>query len=293
MALLRRKRPENAPGNLFVDDSCIDCDTCRWMAPSVFDRVGDMSAVTHQPAAHEEELLAMQALLACPTASIGQQKRSKTLGEAQASFPLKIEGDVYHCGYHSPHSFGATAYFLRRPGGNWLIDSPRFTRTLVRKLEEMGGVKRMFLTHSDDVADHELYHQHFGCERILHRGDAQGGLSRMEMLLEGREPIELAAGMRALPVPGHTQGSAVLLVDQTYAFTGDHLAYSARLTHLYAFRSACWFSWEELTASMERLARHSFRWVLPGHGRRYQVPDAEAMKREMERCISWMRRNPA
>ena len=31
-----------------------------------------------------------------------------------------------HLGYHSPLSFGATPYFIRRPGGNIMIDSPRF-----------------------------------------------------------------------------------------------------------------------------------------------------------------------
>ena len=35
----RDRRPENVPGDLFVDHTCIDCDTCRWMAPGVFDAV--------------------------------------------------------------------------------------------------------------------------------------------------------------------------------------------------------------------------------------------------------------
>src|SRR5205807_1309544 len=36
------RRPENAAGDLFVDSSCIDCDTCRWMAPATFARAGRM-----------------------------------------------------------------------------------------------------------------------------------------------------------------------------------------------------------------------------------------------------------
>ena len=44
-----------------------DCDTCRWMDPATYGRVGDMSAVTRQPKTLEEREKAMQALLTCPT----------------------------------------------------------------------------------------------------------------------------------------------------------------------------------------------------------------------------------
>lgn len=35
--------------NLFVDESCIDCDTCRWMQGTTFASEGGKSAVIHQP----------------------------------------------------------------------------------------------------------------------------------------------------------------------------------------------------------------------------------------------------
>ena len=53
MAQLKARRPENVDGDFFVDTSCIDCDTCRWMAPDVFGRDGDMSAVHTQPTTSE------------------------------------------------------------------------------------------------------------------------------------------------------------------------------------------------------------------------------------------------
>ena len=37
-----------------------------------------------------------------------------------------ISFQVMHLGFHSALSFGATPYFIRRPGGNIMIDSPRF-----------------------------------------------------------------------------------------------------------------------------------------------------------------------
>jgi hypothetical protein len=36
MADPARRLPENATGDFFVDATCIDCDTCRQVAPSVF-----------------------------------------------------------------------------------------------------------------------------------------------------------------------------------------------------------------------------------------------------------------
>ena len=42
MADIVRKRAENIEGSFYVDDTCIDCDTCRWIAPKVFREDGGM-----------------------------------------------------------------------------------------------------------------------------------------------------------------------------------------------------------------------------------------------------------
>ena len=36
MANPKKRVPENVPGDFFVDSTCIDCDTCRQIAPAVF-----------------------------------------------------------------------------------------------------------------------------------------------------------------------------------------------------------------------------------------------------------------
>lgn len=54
MATLERKRLENIEGNFYVDSSCIDCDTCRWMAAEIFNRQGSQSAVYQQPTTDRE-----------------------------------------------------------------------------------------------------------------------------------------------------------------------------------------------------------------------------------------------
>jgi glyoxylase-like metal-dependent hydrolase (beta-lactamase superfamily II)/ferredoxin len=286
MAHLTQRRPENVDGDFYVDQTCIDCDTCRWMAPEIFAREAGRSAVHHQPTDDAERLRAMQALLSCPTASIGTVDKPRDIKTAQFSLPTPIAENVYHCGYHAESSFGAASYLIQRPDGNVLVDSPRFAPPLVKRLEAMGGIRYLYLTHRDDVADHQKYRDHFGCDRILHRDEINQGTQSVEIKLTGSDPIQLDSELLILPVPGHTKGHTVLLY-QRFLFTGDHLAWSSRFNHLIGFREACWYSWEELKRSMEKLSHYSFEWVLPGHGRRYHA-DAKTMHQEMQKCLAWM-----
>lgn len=66
------RSPDNAPGSYYVDESCIDCDQCRVMAPEIFGRNEDtgLGYVKRQPVTEDEILLADEALAACATNSI-------------------------------------------------------------------------------------------------------------------------------------------------------------------------------------------------------------------------------
>ncbi|MEO1147085.1 MAG: MBL fold metallo-hydrolase [Cyanobacteria bacterium J06638_22] len=287
MAHLQDRRAQNVEGDFYVDSSCIDCDTCRWMAPEIFSRTDSQSSVHHQPGDEKERLAALQALLACPTASIGTVEKPTDMKQAQASVPTLISENVHHCGYHSEKSYGAASYFVVRSQGNVLIDSPRFTPPLVKQLEAMGGIQYMYLTHRDDVADHQKFHDHFGCDRILHADDVSHDTQSVEIQPSGTEPYAIADDLPVIPVPGHSKGHTVLLYNNQYLFTGDHLAWSVQLEHLYAFRRYCWYSWQRQVESMKRLLDYSFEWVLPGHGRRYHA-DKATMSAEMQHCVKWM-----
>ncbi|MBE9144323.1 MBL fold metallo-hydrolase [Planktothrix mougeotii] len=287
MAKFKLRRSQNVSGNFYVDETCIDCDTCRWMAPEVFNRENEQSAVYHQPTTQIEQEHALQALLSCPTASIGSVEKPSEIVKIQQMFPLLIEDNVYHCGYHSQASFAATSYFIQYPQGNILVDSPRFTPALVKRLEALGGVRWMYLTHQDDVADHQKFHDHFGCDRILHQDEIQEGTKDIEVKLIGTDNIQLSDDLLIIPVPGHTKGHTVLLYQNKFLFTGDHLAWSNTLQQLYAFPDYCWYSWTTLINSMQKLLNYSFEWVLPGHGRRYHT-DAVTMQQQLQICISWM-----
>jgi len=290
MAAVSKRLPGNAPGEFFVDSTCIDCDACRWIAPQVFDALGDHSRVHRQPVSGPDARAAELALVACPTGSIGTLSK-RDLRTARGAFPIVVDGDVHHCGYHARSSFGAASYLIRRPrerGGNVLVDSPRFSAPLVARLEALGGVALMFLTHADDVADHERFRERFGCTRVMHAADAAAETRGIERWIEGDESIDLDPELRAIPVPGHTAGSTCLLYRGTYLFSGDHVAWSESRRRVYAFRDACWFDWDAQCRSMERLSRHEFEWILPGHGRRCRFP-RERMREEMARCVEWMR----
>jgi glyoxylase-like metal-dependent hydrolase (beta-lactamase superfamily II)/ferredoxin len=269
---------QNVPGDFYVDSTCIDCDACRIFAPAVFSDAAEQSFVFHQPETAEELLAAQKALVSCPTSSIGAAQSARAALDA---LPELVDGDVHRCGYAAESSFGAISYFLR--GSQILIDSPRFAQPLVKRL---GSVRRLLLTHQDDIADHEKFRERFGCERVLHADDARG--RTFELTPHGNEPIDLGDDIVMIPTPGHTRGHAVFLYGGKYLFTGDHLAWSERRGHLYAFRNACWYSWTEQIRSMERLLDYSFEWVLPGHGRPIHLPRAE-MHASLERCVEWMR----
>jgi glyoxylase-like metal-dependent hydrolase (beta-lactamase superfamily II)/ferredoxin len=273
MASLAKALPSNVPGEWFVDSTCIDCDTCRQLAPRVFGEADGCSYVQEQPKDVESETTALQALVACPTGSIGTRGRNAAK-VAMADFPLHIEGEVSYCGFASPKSYGGSSYFVRQPGGNWLVDSPKFLPQLTRKFEAAGGLRYIFLTHRDDVADADRYARHFGARRIIQRLelDAQPDA---EWVLEGEEAVDLADGFTAIPTPGHTDGHMVLLFKNRYLFTGDHLAWDRDAQRLTAFRDYCWFSWSKQARSMARLLDYHFAWILPGHGQRVCLSEQE------------------
>jgi glyoxylase-like metal-dependent hydrolase (beta-lactamase superfamily II)/ferredoxin len=289
MARAQARLPENVPGDIFVDSTCIDCDLCRQLAPGVFAQSArGLSFVQRQPGSPEERRRAMMALVTCPTASIGSLSRTPA-AEAVASLPEAIEPDVYFCGFASADSYGASPYLIVRPEGNVLVDSPRAAEPLMRRIEALGGVRTLFLTHADDVADHRRWHERFGCTRVMHEADLGRGTRDVEQPLRGLEPTPLAADLVAIPVPGHTAGSTALLYRERFLFTGDHLWWSPSYGRLHASRGVCWHSWPEQLRSLARLRDFRFEWVLPGHGRRHHAASPGAMRADLDRAIADLR----
>jgi glyoxylase-like metal-dependent hydrolase (beta-lactamase superfamily II)/ferredoxin len=272
---------ENVDGPFFVDSTCIDCDTCRQLAPATFGETGQFSFVRVQPRDAAEEGAAYRALVACPTASIGAADKARVRA-AVAEFPMPLADGVSYCGFNSPKSFGGNSYLVEHPAGNWLIDSPRFVEPLARQIAAKGGLRYIFLTHRDDVADAARYAERFGAERIIHRLEL-AAQPDAERVIEGFAPVKLAPGFLAIPTPGHTRGHCALL-HREFLFTGDHMWWSRNRGRLTASRDVCWHSWSEQVRSVALLAGYEFEWVLPGHGERAHFPAGE-MRTRMAQLI--------
>ena len=308
MARLSERLVENVTGEFFVDSTCIDCGICRWVAPASFSRSAGngLSYVRRQPADDADRKRALMALVACPTASIGTDPQADA-SEGVAAFPERLapggggardgsgsvasgaDLDISFCGFASPDSYGAASWLIRREGGNVLVDSPRAAAPLLRRFAALGGLRWMFLTHRDDVADHEKIRARFGCERILHARDVGPATASIERRIEGDDPVALADDLTVIPVPGHTRGSSALLYEDRVLFSGDHLWYDLEDHRLDASRSVCWYSWPHQIRSMERLLDFRFEWVLPGHGDPWRAPSAAAMREELERLVARMK----
>eukprot|EP00953_Heterococcus_sp_UTEX-ZZ885_P003919 2620-Heterococcus_DN1.PRE.2 len=195
----KARRASNAPGNLFVDESCIDCDTCRWMAPETYQRVDHASVVSKQPSTQDELRSAYRAMVSCPTGSIRLERPDPMIKEVLADFPLAVDEQrlpgVYHLGFHSKDSYGGTPWLIAREQGGVMVDSPRYSSKLAAAITTMlgGAPAYMLLTHelscdhiaaslsaashqrphaADDIADHAKWAAAFPTmKRIMHTGD--------------------------------------------------------------------------------------------------------------------------
>ncbi|MDQ3385053.1 MAG: MBL fold metallo-hydrolase [Actinomycetota bacterium] len=285
MARVDLRNRANVAGDWFVDTRCIDCGTCRDIAPDLFVATAGSSVVRRQPVDGEVDG-AWLAAQACPTTSIGTMSRSPRPGRL---YPREVRpgSGVFDLGYSAESSFGASAWLVVRPDGNVLVDSPRFTEALAAPIAELGGIDHVALTHRDDVADARRWADRFGSRSWIHVDDRRAAPWTTDVLTEEQE---LVPDLLAIPVPGHTKGSVAFLLEDHWLFSGDSLAWSHEREDLTAFRDACWWSWSEQTVSLARLAeRHRFAAVLPGHGARH-VGDADDLHDRLVRLVERMRR---
>jgi len=265
VARLDQQHPDSVAGDWYADTRCIACDVARHYAPGIIaaDEEG-RSVIVRQPSGPDDEAAMWRAAMACPTRSIGTRSRRRPPPDV---FPWQLTDNVYLCGYNDESSFGAHSYFVVREEGNLLVDSPRHTRRLADRFADLGGVAHVLLSHRDDVADADRYAERFGARVWIHEADADAAPYATD-ILRGEDIVTVAAGVRAIPVPGHTRGSVVFEDDRGHLFTGDSLSWNEERNGLDVFGSATWYSWPALTASMARLAGAArFSWVLPGHGK--------------------------
>jgi len=277
------RHAKNAPGDWYVDRNCMDCSAARTVAPGLIVSGGGQSVFARQPETPDELMMAWRARLLCPTASVTTETH---IAPPAGVFPEEMTQGVYRLGYNAKSSYGAHAFLVRRPDGAAMVDAPRWTKQVVRALEEAGGLSDILLTHEDDVADAARYAKHFGARVSIHEAD-RSAAPYADRIFEGRDPIQVYHDLLAIPVPGHTKGSVVYLWQDRCLFTGDSLSWSFADNDLDAFRDFCWYSWDEQRRSLARLLDYKFEWVLAGHGGSHGAP-AEEMRSRLQALVERM-----
>ena len=155
-----------------INERCIDCGTCWTFDPDHFAAGAGTAVVAHQPRGASSQRQALLASQACPVAAIETSRALQRTTPADG-FPSWIcshaAGEVFYCGWASQRSFGARSWLIQRADGNVMVDVPWWSAPLARRIQAMGGLSQIVLTHRDDVAEHQRWAQAFACERSLQR----------------------------------------------------------------------------------------------------------------------------
>ncbi|MCU0566362.1 MAG: MBL fold metallo-hydrolase [Oculatellaceae cyanobacterium Prado106] len=142
------------------------------------------------------------------------------------SSPAKLPRPVFEEVYAFPpnrDTLGGTAYFVRSPQGNLLIDCPAWDELNQQFLQEQGGVRWLMLTHRGAIAQVQEIQAAFNCEVVIQEQEAY--------LLPGltvtafHHEFVFFPGCYAFWTCGHTPGSACVYADRQggVLFTGRHL----------------------------------------------------------------------
>ncbi|ALG10136.1 MBL fold metallo-hydrolase [Kibdelosporangium phytohabitans] len=261
----------------YVNDRCTNCDVARQLAPGLIGEVNGRSEVLRQPRNAAEVQMLHAAAYACHTRSI--RRAAARLEPELDPFPLRIEGQVFLCGHNSTQTAGANSYLVVRPGGNLMVDTPRWSEPLADRYEQLGAVTDVLLTHRDHAAHGRSYADRFGARLWIHEGDLDASPDA-DQVIRGADPVAVADGVLAHPLAGHTEGSVLYIVDDRYCFSGDSVFWSRELGDLDVAETVTWYSVEVLAESLAASAgRLAFEWLLPGHGDRMHLAAAEMDQR--------------
>lgn len=293
--------PQDGPFR--INSRCIDCGTCWRWDPDHFAPGEGRARVRLQPIGEPQTRAALLALQACPVAAIEAPAalcRQLQQLAPEAGFPALIaqhpRGDALYCGWSSRHSYGAASWLLRRSaadGGNVLIDTPRWSAPLARRIAALGGLAAIVLTHRDDVADQARWARAFAAPRWIHSADADAAPDA-EHQVRGEAARDLGGGLSLIPTPGHTAGSMVAVFGDDsdgpgqLLFSGDHLWWSPERQAVVASERYCWWDWPSQLRSVERLRDLDVRWLLPGHGH-WQAFGPGQWHRQLNATLEWAR----
>lgn len=183
---------------------------------------------------------------------------------------IKAPRPVFPTVYAFPpnrETMGGTSYLILENSGNILIDCPAWDEANHTFLQELAGVRWLFLTHRGAIGKVKEIQQALGCEVVIQEQEAY--------LLPGltvtpfQHELSLSQSSQVIWTSGHTPGSACLYYQHEggVLFTGRHLL-PDRQGNPVPLRIAKTFHWRRQLDSVAKL-RHRFsaetlRFICPG-----------------------------
>lgn len=164
-------------------------------------------------------------------------------------------------------TLGGTAYFLKLPHGNWLIDAPAWQADTRAFLEAQGGLQGIFLTHRGAFGKAIAIQQHFNCDLVVQEQEAYLLPGARVTTFEQEQVI--GPQLTAIWTCGHSPGSACLYWEGQggVLFSGRHLL-PTREGGVAPLRTAKTFHWPRQLRNTQllcdRFSPETLNWICPG-----------------------------
>ncbi|MGO9480450.1 MAG: MBL fold metallo-hydrolase [Candidatus Kryptoniota bacterium] len=182
--------------------------------------------------------------------------------------PKEILPDIFAFA-PNPDSFGGVSYLIKGERHNFMVDVPEYGEQNIRFIENRCP-EFIFLTHRDDVADAELFRQHFGAALIIQESEKYA-VRNPDITFSNAYGI---GGVMIIHTPGHSPGSSTLYhPGARVMFTGDHI--TADRGKPVAEDFSWTYDYNLQIKNVHKLLRFDFEYILAGHGGRRLISNAK------------------
>lgn len=114
------------------------------------------------------------------------------------------------------------SWFVDTPTGGILVNPPDFEPPIARALDQLGGVRYLFVPDRLNVGDVCKFKERYRARIVMHKADA-GALNKCTADDAFDRDFSVVQGVRVLVGAGPTPGASLLYVmrDRGYLFAGD------------------------------------------------------------------------
>ena len=115
-------------------------------------------------------------------------------------------------------------YIVKHKSGNFLVGCPESSpEEVINKINEMGGISYIFISHRDDVGNACNYSKKFNAKIIVHKSESKY-VQNCKVDIPFKADKSITSDVEVIHTPGHTPGSSCLFFKSDgYLFTGDQI----------------------------------------------------------------------